>query len=219
MDLTDVDTSEVKPWNVLEDTIEYISNGYSRGVRCKMEVVCTTKVLHDSKRLKNKLGDIVKFRSSYHMPRHDPNWKDWFLTKTDKKKMKVKNPADPIYCSSQYGIIVNKYKKIKVKNEYATYQDYGVMVMMLTGSQIGRVRNLYMKCPFNILCRFEGIPNLRKLKKPFNNINGNLFYRNLNMTSLVRTLVKENGASEESRKYFIDKVYKETKEVINDQSR
>jgi hypothetical protein len=215
MDLTDVDTSEVKPWHIIEGTIEYTARGYSRGVICNTEVICTTQVLKESKILKYRVGDIIKFRSSYHMPRHDQDWKDWFLTKADKKKMKVKNPADPIYCSSQYAVIVNKYKKIKNKNRCWVYQDYGVLAMMLTGANIGRIRNMYMKCPFTVVCNFQGIPNLKKLKKPFNNINGNLYYGNLNITSLTRTLIKENGVSEESRKYFIDKIYRETKEVIN----
>jgi hypothetical protein len=219
MDLMDVDTSEVKPWHIVEDTIEYTSKGYSRGVLCDTEVVCTTKVLQESKRLKYRIGDIIKFRSSYHMPRHDADWKDWFLTKADKKKMKVKNPADPIYCSSQYAVIVNKYKKVKYKNRCWTYQDYGVLAMMLTGDNIGRVRNMYMKCPFTVVCKFQGIPNLKKLKKPFININGSLHYMKLNIASLTRTLLKENGATDESRKYFIDKIHKEIKEVINVKSR
>jgi hypothetical protein len=220
MDLMDVDTSEVKPWHIIEGTIEYTGRGYSRGVFCETEVVCTTEVLKESKRLKYRVGDIIKFRSSYHMPRKNPDWKDWFLTKTDKKKMKVKNPADPIYCSSQYAVIVNKYKKIKKKNKCCTYQDYGVLAMMLTGPNIGRVRNMYMKCPFTVVCKFQDIPNLKKLKKPFKNINGNLFYSDiLNLTMLNKQILETFGVTDESRKYFIDKIHKATQEVINVKSR
>jgi len=95
----------------------------------------------DNKQLRWRKGDIIKFDTGFHgFYSHD--WKQWFLKAKDKTKFLPVNKKIPKYARNEYAIILNRYKWIKYKG-YSIYTDYGVIIMMLTGSKAGRVRRYY----------------------------------------------------------------------------
>lgn len=118
----------------------------------------------DSKRLYLRKGDIVKFDFCRMKP-WQTHWKDWFMTKEDFRQSWRKNPNIPFYASEQFAIIAGNYRIVKFK--YATFSDYGRILMMLTGDKKGYIRNYYCVRPFNKVFQFGHKIESKKLQRKF----------------------------------------------------
>lgn len=150
VDLYDCLPWEIKPYSIIKN---YSNNPRSfyrgdppRGTfTAKFQIArnCTTY----------KQGDIIQFHSAYY-PRL--SWQEWFVVEEDKKEMYKRNKQIPGYAGKEYAIILARYKWVKYKR-CAIYQDYGTIVMMLTGPRTGHVRKFYIKSPWNIVSRFPYI--------------------------------------------------------------
>ncbi len=105
----------------------------------------------DSVSLHYRKGDIIKFITSY---KPFPNtWKTWYYTKEDKKKYGKLNHVVPRYADEKFALIVDRYRVVKIKS-CVKYADYGVTVMMLSGSRKKHIRSYYICRPFNIVSKF-----------------------------------------------------------------
>jgi hypothetical protein len=103
----------------------------------------------DNKKLYYRKGQVVKFGCGFnhYWPRN--NWEEWFLTEKEKLKRRPPNKEIPVYARDEYAVVLNRYKWIKQKSRI--YQDYGTIVMMITGTHAGHIRKYYVKSPpFNI---------------------------------------------------------------------
>ncbi len=96
--------------------------------------------ISDSPRLYWRKGDVIQFNSGFYGFYSD-DWKQWFLKTKDKIKFLPVNKQIPKYARNEYAIVLNRYKWIKQKGRI--WIDYGVILMMLTGSKAGRVRRYY----------------------------------------------------------------------------
>jgi hypothetical protein len=200
--MVSMETDISKPWYIREDDFDYMARS-SRCPDVEIPAQCKIRLVKDSKRCINRLASIVKLDSCWRRI-YNNDWRDWFLDENDKDKSQYKKiPNIPKYCSEEYGLVVNKYKKIKIKSGTKFY-DYGLIVMMLTGSKVGRVKSFYMTSPFIKVCDFNNIPKLRKLKEPFKYVKGNLCLQDLNITKLSKDIRNEYGIEEEARRRFIN---------------
>ena len=201
MDLMEGDTS--KPWYIEVRKTSYDSENYPHGA----EFSYATELVKDSTKSRNRIGNIVKINSSFRKKNFN-DWREWFLTRYDKRKRRVKIPWAPLYCSNEYGIIVNRYRIVKHKG-YISFKDYGIVIMMITGPKIGRVKRFYMVTPYKIFCKFEDIPKLKKIKKPYQTINDKVTLSDFNINNLSSSIINEFGVGEEARRTFVNKIYEE----------
>jgi len=201
MDLMDVDTS--KPWYVEERKDTYSNKDYPADVEFSHAI----ELVKDSTKSRNRIGNIVKINSSFRKKTFD-DWKEWFLTKYDKRKRRTKIPWAPLYCSNEYGVIVNRYRIVKHKG-YVTFRDYGIIIMMISGPKIGRVKRFYMATPYKIFCKFEDIPKLKKIKKPYQVIDNKVILNGFNINDLASNMINEFGVEEKARRIFVNKIYEE----------
>lgn len=120
------------------------------------------KLIKDSKQGYWLRGDIVRFGSGYYdfQFRQKYPWKHWFLEKEDylnalhKSCHALLHGKIPLYARMEFGLMVSRYKWIKFKNDFQIYQDYGSIILMLTGSKAGHMRRFYLKSPFEIIARY-----------------------------------------------------------------
>jgi hypothetical protein len=201
--LTEIDTSS--PWYIEERKFDYHYEATYHNKRIKRVLPIEIKLVKDSDRSLNRIGTIVKLNSSFRKPYFN-DWQEWFLTKRDKNKKKRRIPWRPLYCSEQYAIIANCYKRVKDKG-WHTFSDYGKIVILLTGSKIGRVKKLYMQSPYDRICSFDEIPNLTRLKKPFRSSKKNVFLEDLCINDLASTIIQELGTGREARVKFVNILY------------
>lgn len=189
----------IKPWEHESYSDTYY--GYSYGQRVPGGYKRTYQTVKDSSKLFLRKGDIVKFGSGYY--EHSlRGWPEWFVTERKDKKKFWKRNTVPSYAQNQYAIVVNRYRWIKYK--YETYTDYGVIVMMITGPQIGRIRKFYTNRPFQ---RKSVYPHKKiKLKKPFITITDKLFLRDFDITSFLNRLKEKYEDTEETRNLFLEKI-------------
>lgn len=185
-----------KPWHI-EERKDYFDKD--------PEFSHTTELVKDSTRSRNRIGSIVKINSSFRST-HFNDWQEWFLTKHDKRKKRTKIPWAPLYCSNEYGIIVNRYRIVKHKG-YSVFKDYGIVIMMITGPKIGKVKRFYMSTPYKIFCKFENIPKLKKIKKPYQTIDYNVVLNDFNINKLASSIIDEFGVGDEARKVFVSSIY------------
>lgn len=119
----------------------------------------TYEIVKDSGHCYWQSGDIVQFdvgyNSSYSMP--DRNWRSWFMPWDDFLEYfntnLQRNKAVPLYARGEFGIVLTRYRWVKEKN-FATYRDYGSLIMMLTGSKKGHVRRYYSQFPYYRISQF-----------------------------------------------------------------
>jgi hypothetical protein len=153
------------------------------------------KLIQDRKGNYWSRGDIILFNSGYYnwnFDRRSP-WKKWFLTKETYLEA-LKNDAAtlsdkkvPNYARLEYGMLLARYKWIKDKNYHGKiYQDYGSIIMMLTGSKVGHIRRYYLKTPYAQVSKYpydhitpfyteryglEEIPQLERIKQAMSTAN------------------------------------------------
>lgn len=204
MDSMEIDTS--KPWYVEQKSFDYHFEGYSSGHKVKKIMPVQIKLVNDSDRCKNRIGSIIKFESSYERLWLN-DWQDWFLTKRDKNKKRKRIKWKPLYCSNQYGIIANSYKRIKSKSYGCVYSDYGRKIILLTGPRIGAVRTVYMQSPYSLFCPFENIPKLKRLKLPYKTKSNNVFLDDLNINKISSEVINQLGVTEQARRKFVNILY------------
>lgn len=155
----------------------------------------------DNERLCWRKGDVIQFNSGFYgFYSHD--WKQWFLKTKDKIKFLPVNKQIPKYARNEYAIVLNRYKWAKHKGRI--YTDYGVIIMMLTGSKAGRIRRYYASAyPWNLVKQYP-YEHCRKHIGVKLDINYNL----------INTMKHINCAykGEQARDLFLSCVY----HVIND---
>lgn len=194
----------IKPWE--HKSYSDIYMGHCWGRKSTKPHKRTYETVKDSARLYLRKGDIVRFGSGYY-EHFLTGWPEWFLVGREDKKKYWQRDATPFYAQNQYAIVVNRYKWIKHK--YLKFTDYGVIIMMITGPQIGRIRKFYTNKPFKIKScypynKIKG--RYIKLKKPFKTIKDNLFLPGFNITSFINKLEKKFGDTEEARDLFLEKI-------------
>jgi len=165
------------------------------------------ETVEDSKRLTTRKGDIIKFGSGYYEINFK-DWRDWFPKKEQKILFWPRNKSIPKYAMNQFAVVANRYRWIKYKN-YMTYQDYGVILMFITGSKPCRIRKYYMARPYKYVSYF---PHIRKdgiyvkLKEPFKVIDKTWFLFDFNLSEFITNILKDYGDTEECRDMFLKKI-------------
>ena len=154
-----------------------------------------------------KYGDIIKFYAAYCID--IDTWKQWFLSNYDIKKEMQKphnrrriNKNIPYYAHRQYGIIISRYRKTK-KTHYSIFRDYGSVIMMISGSNIGTIKHIYCCAPFNLISSFpyDNIP-----KRPHKILS------KLNMIDFASDLNSRYGNCYETRSIFVKEFQKRINE-------
>lgn len=203
MALTAIDTSS--PWYIEEDKFDYFYTVRHGSERVRKIMPVEIKLVEDSNRSLNRIGTIVKLNSSFTRPYFN-DWQEWFLSKRDKDKKKKRIPWKPLYCSNQYAIIANSYKRVKDKG-YCTFSDYGKIIILLSGPKIGKCKKLYMTSPYDRICSFDKIPNLKRLKLPYISKDGKVFINDFCINDLASTIIQELGTGKEARIKFVNMLY------------
>lgn len=119
------------------------------------------QLIKDNKRGYWKRADIVRFETGYNAYyfHRDSSWKEWFMEKDDYLNSIHNHPQShfhgkvPMYARLEFAMILSRYKWIKVKRE-RIYQDYGSIILMLTGSKAGHIRKYYARTPFMFVTRY-----------------------------------------------------------------
>jgi len=162
MDST-VDVLSEQPWGetYFEWHKGFIHSGYRRNCdTTETEFNAQFKIIRDKKQNYWMRGDIVKFSSGYFEWRfeHRYPWKKWFMNTNDYLNALRNDPETfrdkkiPMYARLEYGMVLTRYKWIKDKDYHGkVFQDYGSIIMMLTGAKVGRIRRYYIKCPYEII--------------------------------------------------------------------
>jgi len=136
---------KTQPWE--EDSYEVIRSS-SKYRNTTFKSVYSTIV--NSNKIYWKLGDLIKFDSGYHDYFLRNNWRYWYYNEEDRynyiKNNCGRNIKVPLYAANETAIIIGRYKWTKYK--YSTFSDYGSVVMMLTGTSIGKVRRYYACTPW-----------------------------------------------------------------------
>lgn len=166
------------------------------------------ETVEDSERLHTRKGDIIKFGSGYY-ERGFGDWRDWFLTREQKKLFWQRRKDTAKYAINQFAIVANRYKWIKYKT--TTWHDYGAILMFVTGDKPCKTRKYYVGSgPYN---RISYFPHIRKdgsiyvkMKKPFRVIDKTWFLFNFNLSEFIINLLKNYGDTEECRDIFLDKI-------------
>ncbi len=190
MDST-VDVLSEQPWG---KTYTEWHDGYNVGWRrgnthhhCSFPA--QFKLVSDRKGNSWLRGDLVLFNSGFHNWNFDRRWpwKKWFMTREGYLDALKNDPTTrvdnkiPKYARSEYGILLSRYKWIKDKG-YKVFQDYGSIIIMLTGSKSGKIRRYYLKTPYSLVSRYPydhiipfyqqrgitEIPELRRLQEAMN---------------------------------------------------
>lgn len=165
------------------------------------------ETVEDSERLASRKGDIIKFGSGYY-ERGFGDWRDWFLNREQKKLFWQRIENIPKYAIYQFAVVANRYKWIKYK--CVTWQDYGVILMFVTGNKPCRIRKYYVGRPYE---RVSYFPHIRKdgsiyvkMKKPFRVIDKTWFLFDFNLSEFIINLLKNYGDTEECRDMFLKKI-------------
>ncbi len=165
------------------------------------------ETVEDSERLATRKGDIIKFGSGYY-ERGFGDWRDWFLTREQKKQSWQRRQDIPKYAIQQFAVVANRYRWIKYKSCYI-YQDYGVILMFVTGNNPCQVRKYYTGRPYK---RVSYFPHIRKngiyvkMKKPFKVVDKTWFLFDFNLSEFITDILKKYGDTEECRDMFLKKI-------------
>ena len=174
------------PWEYSREVTEYF---YRKIIGPVSKGTCVSENLNDSERLYYRKGDIIRF--DFHLrPPGGRNWSDWFALPKDQKRFWIKRPNIPVYASKQLALVIGRYKKTKYK--YAIFRDYGVVVMILSGRDKGRIKRYWSTRPFRIVNRFNEPLKFKYLK--------NLIPQNIQQ-------LHNQDDSNESRNLFVSKYY------------
>lgn len=143
---------EILPWVKQSFSGSYIAYPHYHGNRDGRPARYVKEYLDDNPTMHYRKGDIVKFNDGFFHHKYS-DWRGWFVTKKDQKKFWPRNPAVARWARNQIGIVIGRYRKIKMK--YSTFTDYGAVVMLLTGPRVGHTRHYWSAKPFNIISPFE----------------------------------------------------------------
>jgi len=66
-----------------------------------------------------------------------------------------------------------------------------------------------MATPYKIFCKFEDIPKLKKIKKPYQVIDNKVILNGFNINDLASNMINEFGVEEKARRIFVNKIYEE----------
>jgi len=153
------------------------------------------ETVRDNAALWWRKGDVIQFGSGF-MRGYIPSWKRWFLETKDMPPPPI-NKKIPIYARDEYAIILNRYRWKKFK--WNIFIDYGVILMMLTGSKAGNIRRYYASSyPFDFVKRYPYTGQRKyigvKLDTEYN---------------LIHTLknIKSKFDKEEARDLFLSCIY------------
>jgi hypothetical protein len=196
----------MEPWEHEQFNSYYENKRVAHGRWCISSHRTRYETMEDSKRLAMRKGDIIKFDSGYY-ERSFGDWKDWFLTREQKKLFWNRNKNIPKYAMNQFAVVANRYKWIKYK--YVTFQDYGAIVMFVTGNSPCRIRKYYTERPYERVSYFPHIQKdgiYVKMKKPFKVIDKTWFLFDFNLSEFISDLLKNYGDKEESRDMFLKKI-------------
>jgi len=137
------------------------SRHYPGSIRAT-EVRFVKEYLDDNPMMMLRKGDIVQFNSGFFKRLH--GWPSWFLQEEEKKRYWRKDKRTPVYARDQYAVVAGRYRKVKFK--YHTFADYGVVVMMLTGTSVGHMRHYYSSgFPFTIKSIYPQTLYYKKMSK------------------------------------------------------
>lgn len=145
--------------------------------------------LDDTSRMKFRKGDIVLFDCGFYkiLPL---GWQSWFVKGKDIKKFWKKNKNVPIYARNELGVIIGRYRKVKYK--YKTFCDYGIIIMMLTGSKVGHIRYYYgFNKPFKIKVKFPNKIKQKYIKKKLPQNIIDIFNENYDSSNKSRNLLAQ----------------------------
>jgi hypothetical protein len=141
------------PWEETREEYTYVGRTWVRIppkiIERVLEYNVVKSYIKDSPRQYWRKGDIVKFEDGLIEP---SNWTAWFYRRTEREKYWNRKPHIPKYADNKFAIIIGRYKKTKYK--WCTFNDYGVVVMMLNGSKPGHTRHYWTKKPFKIKVRY-----------------------------------------------------------------
>jgi len=155
----------------------------------------TIESMEDSTMQHWRKGDLVQFFNGILPSLRDKTWWSWFTRGKVFKKFLKQNPSIrdiriPFYAINEYGLIIGRYKKTKYFDcrDDLKFYNYGSVIMLLTGSKPGRIKRCYGSTLFNKISSYphEKIPPQLKQFEKF---------------------IKHNEDSDESRNYFVSKVY------------
>ena len=165
MDST-VDVLSEQPWGMRQykQKITYtIGSRWRDGRERSFDIPVDAQymLVRDSSRCYWKRADLIKFRLGYYLGPHREDWRSWFLS--EKAYLAYlhthqfsRNGEIPFYARSEYALIISRYKW--KKDKYPAYSkifnDYGTIVLMLTGSKAGHMRRYYNKIVFDLIARY-----------------------------------------------------------------
>jgi hypothetical protein len=189
---------DIIPWEKSEHRGSYNSvsgrygYGMGRPLRKRREFTFprTVEYLDDSPRQYWRKGDIVRFDNGKKDSMGD-TWQQWFMTEEDYLNTLPWNGLTPKYAEKQYAVVAGRYRVVKDKHGYI-FKDYGVIVMMITGSKKGHIRKFWMTKPFKLIRSFpyQKIPKIKGIKE------------------LKDSFSKHNIDSNESRNAFLEHLHK-----------
>ena len=178
------------PWVKSSESGSYIararfSRHYPGSIRA-MEVRYIKEYLDDNPTMMLRKGDIIQFNSGFFKRLH--GWPSWFLQEEEKKQYWRKDKRTPVYARDQYAVVAGRYRKIKFK--YHHFTDYGVVIMMLTGTKAGHIRNYY-GCgnPFSLKSLYPQTLYYKKLIKSFSQNIIDIFHMRYTDTNEDRNLL------------------------------
>ena len=199
----------MEPWEHEAFDDHYCGHTYHNGKWYDSNHPTRYETVPDSARFMSRKGDIIKFGSGFY-ERPFGDWKDWFLTsREDKKIFWQRNKAIPIYAIQEYAFIANRYRWIKYKWE--NFKDYGAIIMMATGPKPCRSRKYYTTRPYHIVSAFphqklrSGNIHVR-MKKPFRIVDNVWFLFDFNLSEFIMGLLDNYGDGENSRDMFLKKI-------------
>jgi len=143
---------DILPWVKQSFSGTYFACSHRSTFRDGRRTRYVKEYLDDNPTMHYRKGDIVKFTDGFYH-RQFSDWRGWFVAKKDQKKFWPRNPDVARWARNQLGVVIGRYRKIKMK--YSTFTDYGAVVMLLTGPRIGHTRHYWSAKPFNIISPFE----------------------------------------------------------------
>jgi hypothetical protein len=198
----------MEPWE--HESYNVTKESRSRYVRGETYAIRTTyKTIEDHDGLFVRKGDIIRFGNGYN-ERPFGDWKDWFLTREQKKLFWTRHPKIPYYASNQYAVVVNRYKWIKYKR-FGIFRDYGYITMFITGNKPCRIKKFYGTSPFRTVSCFPHLSHIdggihADIKKPFSVVDGTWFLFDFNLSEFIQNLLDKYEETELSRDLFLKKL-------------
>jgi len=152
------------------------------------------QTIKDSPRLSYRKCDLIKYDRKYRYELFK-DWRDWFPEKPKKKRVQFSKISR--YLTGQYGIVIQRFRKTKDKG--IIYNDYGTLILLLTGKHKGLIQQWYNRSyPFQTIAKFPYVDPLPKILIK-------------NLTKMLDDdpfiLCKNIEDSEEQRNLFLERIW------------